>query len=112
MSRKKKIYECSVEATLSVIGGKWKAIILFHLMKKDVIRFGEFKRIMPNITQQMLTSQLRELEEDGVVNRKVYPQVPPKVEYSLSSYGQTLTPILKSMKQWGDAHEGSQRNAG
>lgn len=109
MARKKKVYECAVGSTLSVIGGKWKAIILFHLMDQKCLRFGEIRKKISSITQQMLTSQLRELEEDNVIRRKVYPQVPPKVEYTLTDYGETLVPILKAMKVWGERHSGSQR---
>ena len=97
-------FNCPVEATLSVIGGKWKAIILFYLSRRETIRFGEFKRFIPGITQKMLTQQLRELEQDGLIVRTVYPQVPPRVEYSISEYGQTLDPILSMMCSWGVEH--------
>ena len=96
-----KPYGCSVEATLSVIGGRWKPIILFHLLNKDVMRFNEMKRSIIGITQRMMTNQLRELEKDGIIDRKVYAQVPPKVEYRLSDYGKTLKPILLAMREWG-----------
>lgn len=97
---------CPVEFTLSVIGGKWKGILLYHLID-GVKRFNEFRRICPNITQRMLTLQLRELEESGIVHREVYRQVPPKVEYSLTPLGRTLIPIIQSMKEWGERHRGS-----
>jgi DNA-binding HxlR family transcriptional regulator len=103
--KKRKTYDCSVEATIGVVGGKWKSVILYHLLEQSVIRFGEFRRLLPKITQQMLTAQLRELESDGIVNRKVYPQVPPKVEYSLTEFGKTLAPIIQSMAVWGDSYE-------
>ena len=103
--KKNKLYDCSVEATIGVIGGKWKAVILYHLMENPVIRFGEFRRILPKVTQQMLTAQLRELEADGVIKRKVYPQVPPKVEYSLTKFGKSISPIIKAMAVWGDVYE-------
>ena len=77
-------YGCSVEATLSVIGGRWKPVIIFNLLQNDVLRFGELKRKIEGITQRMLTNQLRELEKDKIVARKVYAEVPPRVEYSLS----------------------------
>lgn len=93
-----------VEATLGVIGGKWKVVILCHLDKGEK-RTSELKRLMPSITQKMLTQQLRELEEDGVVKRVVYEQVPPKVVYSLTDYGWSLKPILDSMCAWGERHE-------
>ncbi|MCM3315343.1 helix-turn-helix transcriptional regulator [Rummeliibacillus sp. G93] len=99
----KKKYNISVEATLEVIGGKWKCVILCHLTHGKK-RTSELKRLMPNITQKMLTQQLRELEEDGVINRIVYNQVPPKVEYELSEYGQSLEGILNSLCLWGESH--------
>lgn len=96
-------YGCSVEAALDVIGGKWKGVILFHLLE-DTHRFGELQRLIPNVTRRMLTLSLRELESDGLVHREVYKQVPPKVEYSLTEYGQTLKPIIGSLRVWGDAY--------
>ncbi|MGG2063626.1 winged helix-turn-helix transcriptional regulator [Bacillus sp. S14(2024)] len=99
----KKKYNISVEATLEVIGGKWKCVILCHLTHGKK-RTSELKRLMPNITQKMLTQQLRELEEDGVINRIVYNQVPPKVEYELSEYGWSLQDILDSLCTWGERH--------
>jgi len=94
---------CSVEATLSLIDGKWKCVILFHLLEATV-RFNQLRRLIPNLTQRMLTAQLRELEADGLIVRKIYPQVPPKVEYSLAPLGQSLTPVLAALKDWGDTH--------
>lgn len=99
----KKKYNISVEATLEVIGGKWKCVILCHLTHGKK-RTSELKRLMPNITQKMLTQQLRELEEDGVINRIVYQQIPPKVEYELSDYGKSLEQILNSLCTWGEKH--------
>lgn len=96
---------CPVTTTLSVIGGKWKPIILY-IIKKDKKRFGEIKKMIPTITQKMLTQQLRELEEDHVIERKVYAVVPPKVEYSLTRYGRTLLPIMEAMAKWGASHKG------
>lgn len=98
-----KKYNISVEATLEVIGGKWKTVILSHLTH-GTKRTSELKRLMPNITQKMMTQQLRELEADGVINRIVYNQVPPKVEYELSEYGWSLQGILDSLCQWGEMH--------
>lgn len=92
--------DCPVEAALDMIGGKWKAVILFRLFE-GTKRFNELRRLHPNITQRMLTNQLRELERDGLVHREVYPQVPPKVEYSLTPEGRTLKPVLLALKRWG-----------
>ena len=93
-----------VSITLAVLGGKWKPVVLFHLTEQKTLRFGELYKKIPGITQKMLTQQLREMEEDGLLKRKVYPVVPPKVEYSLSDYGRTLEPILKAMCAWGEKH--------
>ncbi|MCR8632612.1 winged helix-turn-helix transcriptional regulator [Paenibacillus radicis (ex Xue et al. 2023)] len=92
---------CEKELTLAVIGGKWKLIILWHLGLEGTKRFSELKKLIPSITQKMLTNQLRELEEDQLVTRKVYAEVPPRVEYSLTDYGESLMPILKMMYSWG-----------
>jgi DNA-binding HxlR family transcriptional regulator len=100
-----KTYRCYFELTLNVIGGKWKPVILYHLAQEGVMRFGELKRSMPDITQRMLTKQLRELEEDGLIFRNVYREVPPKVEYSLKEAGVTLIPVLLSMRDWGKSYE-------
>ena len=102
-AKKASDYGCSVEAALDVIGGKWKGVVLFHLLE-DTRRFGELQRLIPSITRRMLTRSLRELESQGLVHREVYRQVPPKVEYSLTEYGQTLKPIIKSLRAWGDEY--------
>ncbi|HTG67978.1 MAG TPA: helix-turn-helix domain-containing protein [Candidatus Udaeobacter sp.] len=96
-------YNIPVEATLDVIGGKWKVVIMCHLIKGEK-RTSELKRLMPGITQKMLTQQLRELEQDGVLQRKIYEQVPPKVVYSLTEYGWSLRSILDAMCAWGEQH--------
>lgn len=96
-------YSCSVEATLDVIGGKWKGVILYHLLQ-DTRRFGELQRLMSGITRRMLTLSLRELEEAGIVHREVYKQVPPKVEYSLTQYGRSLEPVISSLRIWGEKY--------
>lgn len=96
-----KIYQIGVEATLDVIGGKWKPIILCHL-GNGPIRTGELRRKMPKITAKMLTQQLRELEDDKIVHREVYQQVPPKVVYSLTTEGKTLRKLLIDMSDWGE----------
>ncbi|MCW6512898.1 winged helix-turn-helix transcriptional regulator [Lichenifustis flavocetrariae] len=92
---------CDVEATLSVIGGIWKPVLLFHLLEGK-LRFNALCRTVPNATPRMITLQLRELEADGVVNRIVYPEVPPKVEYELTDLGTSLAPVLLSMRDWGE----------
>lgn len=93
-------YQCSMELTLDLIGGKWKALILWNL-GQDTLRFSELKKLLPKITQKMLTQQLRELETSGLVKRFIYRQVPPKVEYSLTPEGKSLIPILDTLCQWG-----------
>ena len=96
-------YGCPVEATLDVIGGKWKSVILFHLLD-STRRFSELRRLLPDVTQRMLTLQLRELEEDGVLVRTVYAQVPPRVEYELTPLGATLRQIVHALIDWSGAH--------
>lgn len=103
MENPNKVYNTAVEATLEVIGGKWKPVILFHLTFGKR-RNSEFLSLIPQITQKMLTQHLRELEEEGVILRKTYNQVPPKVEYELSEYGWSLKEILHLMCRWGDIH--------
>jgi len=93
-------YNCPVSATLELIGGKYKSLILWHLVEKT-LRFGELRRLIPQATPKMLTQQLRELEEAKLVIRTVYPVVPPKVEYALSELGMSIRPILESMYAWG-----------
>jgi DNA-binding HxlR family transcriptional regulator len=95
-----KCYTCPVELTLGAIGGKWKVLLLWKL-KDGVIRYGELKRLMPGITHKMLSQSLKELEQDGIVNRKVYQVIPPMVEYSMTSSGEKLLPVLSGMQQWG-----------
>jgi DNA-binding HxlR family transcriptional regulator len=94
---------CAVEAALSLIDGKWKGVVLFHLLERTH-RFSEIRRRIPNVTQRMLTNQLRELEADGLILRTVYPEVPPKVEYSLTARGRSLEPVIAALKTWADAH--------
>jgi DNA-binding HxlR family transcriptional regulator len=94
---------CSVEATLDLIDGKWKGVILFHLLS-GTQRFGELRRRMPSITQRMLTKQLRALEQDKLIIRKVYAEVPPRVEYTVSEMGESLRPVIEVLKQWGETH--------
>lgn len=94
---------CPVEATLGVMGGRWKAAVLFQLAS-GTQRFGQLRRLLPNITQRMLTLQLRELEEDGLVRRTVYAEVPPRVEYELTAWGESLRPIIDAMCEWGQRY--------
>ena len=91
---------CPVEACLEIIGGKWKGVVLYHLLEGKK-RFNELRRLLPDVTQRMLTRQLRELESDQIIERTVYPEVPPKVEYSLSELGHTLEPIIRLLQKWG-----------
>ena len=93
-----------VHVALSLIGGRWKAEILFQLMDHGMLRFAEIQRLIPGVRQKMLTRQLRALEHDGLVRRLIYPQVPPKVEYSLTDTGRTLRPVLSALRDWGAYH--------
>lgn len=94
-------FHCPVEATLSLIGGKYKALILWHLIGAT-LRFNELSKLIPQATPKMLTQQLRELEADHLISRTVYPVVPPKVEYALSEFGTSIIPILDAMCKWGE----------
>lgn len=96
---------CAVEAAIGLIDGKWKAIVLYKLMS-GTLRFNALRREVPNCTARMLTNQLRELEADGLVTRRVYAEVPPRVEYSLSPLGRSMEPVLLALKHWGDVHLG------
>ena len=94
---------CPVEATLDLIDGKWKAVILFHLLN-DTIRFNELRRRLSRITQRMLTRQLRELEADGLIHREIFAEVPPRVEYSLTTLGRSLEPVVRQLWVWGNQY--------
>ena len=98
---------CDVEATLSVIGGRWKPVLVCHLLDGRK-RFGELRRLTPNATERMITLQLRELEADGVVSRHVYAEVPPRVEYEVTEFGRSLEAILILMQEWGSAFKARQ----
>ena len=100
MSTKNNNLNCPVDATLRLIGGKYKSLILWNLLG-GALRHGELQKIIPQATPKMLTQQLRELESDNLINRKVFPVVPPKVEYSLTDFGKSLQPILAAMYEWG-----------
>lgn len=98
-------FGCPVEACVEVVGGKWKGVILFHLLG-GTKRFNELLRLIPGVTQRMLTRQLRELEDDRIIERKIYAEVPPKVEYSLTEFGKTLEPVLRMLQGWGAQYLG------
>ena len=106
-SAKKELPACPVETTMTLIGDKWKVLILRDLMP-GTKRFGELKKSVGNVSQKVLTAQLRTMEESGLVNRKVYAEVPPRVEYSLTELGRSLKPILDSMRAWGEAYKAKQ----
>lgn len=91
--------------TVAMIGGKWKSVILFYLIERGTLRFGEIRTILAGITPRMLTLQLRELEAVGLIRRKVYPVVPPHVEYSLTTFGRSLEPVIGAMRAWGKRYE-------
>lgn len=111
MLYREKEYKCGIDVTLAVVGGKWKASILWHLAEKTM-RFSELQRQFFDTTRKMLTQQLRELEADGLVHREVYPQVPPKVEYSLTEKGRSIYPILEKMCDWGRHYAGQEITGG
>lgn len=92
---------CPVEATISLIGGKYKVIIVYQLLLHEVLRFNELRRIIKHVTPKILTTQLRELENDGLISRTVYPVVPPKTEYRLTELGKSLVPVMNAMRDWG-----------
>ncbi|MGB0990146.1 MAG: winged helix-turn-helix transcriptional regulator [Halarcobacter sp.] len=98
------IEKCPVETALDVLAGKWKILILWYL-RRDTLRFSELQKMLPRTTEKMLIQKLRELEKDNIVHREVYPVVPPKVEYSLTPYGESLKPILKQLYLWGEVHK-------
>ena len=105
---KKELPACPVETTLTLIGDKWKVLILRDLMP-GTKRFGELKKSVGNVSQKVLTAQLRAMEENGLITRTVYPEVPPKVEYSLTELGKSLKPILDAMWNWGEGYKASMR---
>lgn len=95
---------CKFESALEILIGKWKPVILLQLISNGTMRFGELQKAIPNINKKMLTQQLRELEYNDIVHRKVYNQIPPKVEYSISEYGKSLSTVLQAMNDWGEIH--------
>lgn len=96
-----KKFHCPVEATISQIGGKYKAIILYHLLEDEVLRYNQIQKYIPQATAKMLSQQLRELKSDGLIHREVYPVVPPKTEYTLTERGRTLAPVITQICEWG-----------
>src|SRR6187402_3345068 len=98
------LVNCPVTATMSLIGGKWKILIL-HLVNNDINRFGKMSMMLKDVSKQMLTTQLRDLERDGLLDRVIYPEIPPRVEYFLTPKGKALLPVLDAMKDWGFAYE-------
>ncbi|RXZ83693.1 transcriptional regulator [Paenibacillaceae bacterium] len=105
----KQTAQCPVELTVNMVGGKWKLVILYQLATHGVKRFNELRREFPDITQRTLTRQLRELESDGLINRQVYSEIPPKVEYSLSDTGKSLHPLLLQLRDWGLSYMANNR---
>jgi DNA-binding HxlR family transcriptional regulator len=93
-------FHCAMDITMHFIGGKWKTVVLWYL-RKDKKRFSELRKLIPNITEKMLSLQLKKLENDGIVKRKIYAEVPPKVEYYLTDFGKTLIPMLEEIAKWG-----------
>jgi len=100
---KEKKYNSPVELSLDVIGGKWKMPIIWRL-REDILRYGEIRKSLPKVTHKMLTQQLRELESDEIIIRKVYPEVPPKVEYSLTLLGKSVIPVIDLLREWGEEY--------
>lgn len=93
-------FHCAMDVTMHYIGGKWKTVVLWYL-REDKKRFSELKRLIPNITEKMLSLQLKNLEKDGIIGRKLYPEVPPKVEYFLTDFGKSLIPMMEEIARWG-----------
>jgi DNA-binding HxlR family transcriptional regulator len=102
-----KEFHCAMDVTMSFIGGKWKTVVLWYL-RKDKKRFSELRKLIPNITEKMLSLQLKDLENDGIVARKLYPEIPPRVEYYLTDFGKTMIPMLEEIARWGRSVAGPQ----
>lgn len=100
-----KLFNCPVEASLSVVGGKYKSIILYHLMTEGTLRFNEIQKSIPQATIKMLSQQLKDLEAEGIIHKEIYPVVPPKTEYSITEFGETLRPIIMAMCKWGRTYK-------
>lgn len=104
MKRPKPAPVCAITAALDVLGGKWKLFVLTSLTQHETLRFSQLQKLIPGVTQKMLTQQLRELEDSGLVTRRIYAEVPPRVEYRLTAHGRTLHPVLASLREWGHVH--------
>lgn len=104
MKREKPAPVCAITAALDVLGGKWKVFVLASLAQHDTRRFSQLQKAIPGVTQKMLTQQLRELEASGLVSRRIYAEVPPRVEYALTAHGRTLHPVLAALREWGHLH--------
>jgi DNA-binding HxlR family transcriptional regulator len=102
--KRKPVFECPVNATLNVIGGRWKILVIYHLAD-GIARFNELQRAVAGISKRVLAQQLRQLERDGIVARRVYDQSPPRVEYSLTDFGRTLEPVMERLCVWGETYE-------
>lgn len=102
-----KLFNCPVEASLSVVEGKYKSIILYHLMTDGTLRFNEIQKLIPQATIKMLSQQLKDLEAEGIIHKEIYPVVPPKTEYSITEFGETLRPIIMAMCDWGRTYKGN-----
>lgn len=100
---KAKTFQCPMELAMGIIGGKYKAVILWHLID-NTLRYNEIQKCIPKATPKMLSQQLKELEQDGIINRKMYPVIPPKTEYSLTELGKSLIPIILALENWGDEY--------
>lgn len=100
---KAKTFQCPMELAMSIIGGKYKAVIIWHLIE-NTLRYNEIQKFIPKATPKMLSQQLKELEADGIINKKMYPVIPPKTEYSLTELGKTLVPIIQDLESWGDKY--------
>jgi DNA-binding HxlR family transcriptional regulator len=101
--KRKPVFDCPVNATLHVIGGRWKILVIYHLAD-GIARFNELQRAVPGISKRVLAQQLRHLERDGIVARRVYDQSPPRVEYSLTDFGRTLEPVMERLCEWGETY--------
>lgn len=100
-----KLFNCPVEVALSVVGGKYKSIILYHLMTEGTLRFNEIQKSIPQATIKMLSQQLKDLEAEGIIHKEIYPVVPPKTEYSIIEFGETLRPTIMAMCEWGRTYK-------